>query len=70
VAAVVVIRGFHWAFHSRSEKALAIFVTVANRHRVKSRADIVAASARACGVRIAATAALIVKRERTTPSSW
>src|SRR6266700_6384906 len=49
---MVTIRGFHWAFHSRTKKTLAIFVAVANRHHVKSRADMLAAPARACGVRI------------------
>jgi hypothetical protein len=49
---MVVIRGFHWAVHSRSKKALAIFSAVANRHRVKSRADIAAASARVVALRM------------------
>jgi hypothetical protein len=52
VAAVVVIRGFHWAFHSRTKKTLAIFAAVANEHRVKSRADIAAASARVVALRM------------------
>jgi hypothetical protein len=49
---MVVIRGFHWAVHSRSEKALAIFLSVANEPRVKSRADILAASARVAALRM------------------
>jgi hypothetical protein len=33
VAAMVVIRGFHWAIHSRPKKAPPILLGVANRHR-------------------------------------
>src|SRR5436305_589377 len=31
---MVVFRGFHWAVHSRSQKAPAIFLAVANEHRI------------------------------------
>jgi len=31
---MIVFRGFYWAVHSRSQKALAIFLAVANEHRI------------------------------------